>query len=183
MKLASKITIFSALLLLCTPLWAQRPLYVVNGEPREEMQSIPPEMIERIESLPADEQTIARYGEAASNGVILITLIYDQAPQFVGGEGSPFEEWIAAKVAWGEEEPTARVVVRYDISTEGVITMGEVLDATDKRLLRRVRKAIEQAPRWQPATKDGKAVAYHGVLHLQLPTGRPMPHERYIIIR
>lgn len=183
MKRALKRSIFSALLLLCTPLWAQRPLYVVNGEPREEMQSIPPEMIERIESLPADEQAIARYGEVASNGVILITLIYDQAPQFVGGEGASFEEWITTKVAWGEEEPTARVVVRYTISAEGVITMGEVLDATEKRLLRRVRKAIEQAPLWQPATKHGRAVAYQGVLHLQLPAGRRMPHERYIVIR
>ena len=47
------------------PAAAQKPLYIVNGEPREEIASIPPEDIESVESLPADEQYIARYGERA----------------------------------------------------------------------------------------------------------------------
>ena len=48
---------------------AQRPLYIVNGVETEEIESIPPDDIENIESLPADEETIARYGEKAANTV------------------------------------------------------------------------------------------------------------------
>ena len=49
----------------------------MNGRETEEIASIPPEDIERVETLPADEETIARYGLRASNGVLLVTLRYD----------------------------------------------------------------------------------------------------------
>ena len=38
----------------------REPLYIVNGEERTEIQSIPPDDIERVEMLPADEETVAR---------------------------------------------------------------------------------------------------------------------------
>ncbi|MDE6865117.1 MAG: TonB-dependent receptor plug domain-containing protein, partial [Alistipes sp.] len=58
---------------------AQQPLYIVNGVPTtDNIAQIPPEDIERIETLPADEESIARYGEQASNGVVLVTLRYDE---------------------------------------------------------------------------------------------------------
>ena len=56
---------------------AQDPIYVVNGQVVSDIRNIPPGDIESTEMLPADEQTIARYGTEASNGVILITLRYD----------------------------------------------------------------------------------------------------------
>lgn len=179
--------ILKYILLLCAlclspKMWAQHPLYVVNGELREEIQFIPPEMIERVEVLPADEETITRFGEAASHGVILVTLIYDRAARFVA-EGLSFEEWIIRQVKWSDEEPAARVIVRYEVGVDGVVRMGEVLEATDKRLLRRLRKAFAEAPCWEPATKVGEAVVSHDVLCLQLPKGRSMPRERYIVIR
>ena len=68
------------------PLSAQerRPVYIVNGERYEgdAFREIPPAEIERMEQLPADEQTIERYGSDASNGVILITLKYDSKAVF-----------------------------------------------------------------------------------------------------
>ena len=58
------------------PLSAQerRPVYIVNGERYEgdAFREIPPAEIERMEQLPADEQTIERYGSVASNGVCLL---------------------------------------------------------------------------------------------------------------
>ena len=50
---------------------AQDPIYVVNGQVVSDIRNIPPGDIESTEMLPADEQTIARYGTEASNGVIL----------------------------------------------------------------------------------------------------------------
>ena len=51
-----------------------QPLYIVNGKETSEIRSIPPEDIENVEMLPADEETIARYGQRAAHGVMLITL-------------------------------------------------------------------------------------------------------------
>ena len=38
---------------------AQQPLYFVNGTPADDIASIPPDDIELVEELPADEETIA----------------------------------------------------------------------------------------------------------------------------
>lgn len=75
------------------------------------------------------------------------------------------------------------MVLRYTVDEQGAAAISEELEATDKRLLRRVRKAFETAPAWAPATKEGVPVRSEGVLRLQLPAGRPMPRERYVVIR
>ena len=62
------------LLMAVVPAWGQQPLYIVNGVERTDTSDIDPEIIERIEELPADEESIARYGEKASNGVVFLTL-------------------------------------------------------------------------------------------------------------
>ena len=157
---------------------AQHPLYIVNGTPREEIAEIDPDEIETIEELPADEESIARYGVQASNGVIVITLKYDSPAVFEGG-GS-FADYIARQVEWGRNEPAARVVLRYRIGPEGETSVGEILESTDSRLKRRVLKAVAEAPRWTPAMKNGRAVESEGVLRIQLPEGKPLPGEPYL---
>ncbi len=169
---------------LVLPALAQEPLYIVNGEVREEIESINPELIERIESFPADEETIARFGPEAGNGVVLVTLKYDRPARFQHPEGLSLAQFVSREVAWKENDPTARIVVRYAIEADGTLRIEKVLQATDKRLQRRVERALADSPRWQPAQKLGEAVASSGyVLQLTLPEGREMPRERYIIIR
>ena len=73
---------------------AQDPIYVVNGQVVSDIRNIPPGDIESTEMLPADEQTIARYGTEASNGVILITLRYDTPARFPEADGS-FNDYIS----------------------------------------------------------------------------------------
>ncbi len=162
--------LLAVLLLATTPVVAQQPLYVVNGQPRENIDSIPPEVIEQVESLPADEETIALYGEKASNGVLLITLTYDQPARFPHGES--FNDYVAAHVEWGDDEPAARVILRYRITEEGRTLITQELESTDNRLKRRVVKTAEESPLWHPATKEGRPVTYEGVLHVQLPKGK-----------
>ncbi len=60
---------------------AQQPLYFVNGTPADDIASIPPDDIELVEELPADEETIARFGPRASNGGILNTPRYRGPPR------------------------------------------------------------------------------------------------------
>lgn len=160
---------------------AQEPLYIVNGVERASIGDIPPELIERAERLPADEQTIARYGTRASNGVLLITLHHDRQARFTG-EGS-FDEYIARHVEWPDDEPAARVVLRYEVTPEGRAVVTRELESTDRRLRRRVLQAIEEAPSWEPATKAGRPVASEGVLRIQLPAGKPMPREVEVVYR
>jgi len=90
-----------------------QPLYIVNGKETSEIRSIPPEDIENVEMLPADEETIARYGQRAAHGVMLITLRYDRPASFPAD--SAFGSYIARQVRWDESEPTARVVLRYNM--------------------------------------------------------------------
>lgn len=163
------------------PLAAQPPLYIVNGEPRDEIASIPSDEIERIEELPADEESIARYGEGAAGGVIIITLKYDSPARF--GVGIPFADYIAGRVEWDDDDPVARVVLRYKVTAEGRVAVAEVLETTDARLRRRVLKAVAEAPCWTPALKNGAPVETEHILRIQLPAGRRMPGEPYIRIR
>lgn len=182
MRMLRRLTAAWFLLLAAAPAWAQQPLYLVNGVERPDAADIPPAMIERIEELPADEETIARYGERAAGGVILITLRYDEPPRFAA-DTLPFARYIARRVVWGPSDPTARVVLRYRIATDGTLSVSEVLEATDSRLRRRVLKAVAEAPAWQPARKAGTPVESEGVLRIQLPEGRRMPQRPELVIR
>lgn len=156
------------------------PLYIVNGVERESIDDIPQANIESIEALEVDEQTIARYGERAENGVIVISLRYDTEAQFTGG-GS-FNDYIADHIKWAPHDPVARVVVRYTIGADGTLMLGQVLESTDARLRKKVVAAVRQAPAWKPATKAGKGVESEYVLYVQLPRGKQMPQEPYIIL-
>ena len=170
----------AALFAVCTAS-AQAPLYIVNGTPMTDIASIPPDDIERVESLPADEQTISRYGEQASHGVILVTLRYDRPAAFEAD--STFGSYIARRVAWPADEVAARVVLRYTITPTGAVEIGQTLESTDSRLKRRVLKAVSEAPLWSPARKDGEPVASEGVLSIQLPEGKRMPRQMELVWR
>ena len=124
---------------------AQDPIYVVNGQVVSDIRNIPPGDIESTEMLPADEQTIARYGTEASNGVILITLRYDTPARFPEADGS-FNDYISKQTDWDDSLPAARVVLRYKITTDGRTVPTDELEATDRRLRRRVIDAVEKAP-------------------------------------
>lgn len=159
---------------------AQEPLYIVNGVKVDAIKNIPPTNIERVDMLPADEQTIAKYGPEANNGVMLIVLKYDTPAIFGGGDS--FSEYVAERVKWDGREPAARVVLRYKILPDGQTLITDCLESTESRLKRRVLKVIEESPRWQPAKKSDVAVESEGVLRIQLPKGKTMPKERYVVL-
>lgn len=69
-----------------------------------------------------------------------------------------------------------------DIESTEMLPADE-LEATDRRLRRRVIDAVEKAPRWQPAMRDGKPVESEGVLRVQLPEGKSIPRPLEFIMR
>ena len=161
------------------------PLYIVNGKRMSyaDAKEISPRNILSEKMLPADEQTIEKYGTEASNGVVLITLRYDKPARFVlDGKEQRYSSYIAQQVKWEDSDPVARVVIAFKVNADGSVSEREVLEASDKRLLRRVQKAMAEAPKWIPAMREGKGVETDHVLRLTLPLGRKMPAEPVIII-
>lgn len=162
------------------------PLYIVNGErmTEEQVKEIDPKDIVDNHLLPADEQTIERYGHEAANGVVVITLRYDTPARFeIEGEVTKYSAYIADRVKWDETDPVARIIISFKVKADGSVGDNDVLEATDKRLLRRIEKAMAEAPRWQPALKDGKGVETTHLLKVTLPKGRTMPRERVVRIQ
>ncbi len=161
-------------------LFARQPLYIVNGVERDNIDSISQNQIERIEMLDVTDSLILQYGQRASNGVSVITLKYDTPASF-GGEGT-LSDYIIKSVGWDETDPVARLSFRFKILTSGEMVVGDILESTESRLKRKVMRAIEQAPLWKPATNLGEAVEMEGIFRVQLPIGRDMPREKYIIL-
>jgi hypothetical protein len=162
------------------------PIYIVNGERMDEQQvrAIDPEDIVSNELLPADDATIAKYGQDAANGVIVITLRYDTEARFeVDGQETNFSQYIARQIKWGEMEPIAQVVMKLEVGPDGVAREKEVLESSDRKLLKRIRTALSQAPRWVAAQKDGKGITTEHLLRITLPIGSKMPREWAVIIR
>ena len=162
------------------------PLYIVNGErmSEEQVKEIDPKDIEDNHLLPADEQTIEKYGHEAANGVVVITLRYDTPARFeLEGDEAKYSTYIADRVKWDETDPVARVIISFKVKADGSVGDLDILEATEKRLLRRVEKAMLEAPRWQPALKQGKGVETTHLLKITLPKGRTLPRERVVRIQ
>lgn len=170
-------------LLMSTSLWAQQPLYVVNGRVVESIDGIPQSDIESINVLPADEETIAEWGLAASEGVIVVRLKFDTPATFAAEGYNNFTAYLAKQIKWEENMPVERASLRLNITEEGSIEVIEVLDTTSRQFLKRVTKAIASAPRWQPAMRDGKPIESLQLVNIQLPLGKELPKDPYVIIR
>lgn len=177
------IALLSTLLLSIATLWAREPLYVVNGTIVESIKHIPHEDIERIDVLPADEDTIAKWGTAASEGVILVTLRYDTPASFSHGDYDNFTNYLADHIKWGDTMPTERVSLRIVVDSDGKATISEVLEASSLEFLRKVRKAICIAPLWSPAERNGATVESTHLVNIQLPKGKIALKEVELIIR
>ena len=147
----------------------------------ESVKHIPEENIEHINHLAANEESVAKYGERANNGVIIVTLRYDKEAQFTGDKS--LADYVGERVKWPENYGVARFVARYTIGADGSFRLGSILQSTDHQFRKRVLKVLQSLPKWQPATKQGKAVESEYVLAIQLPKGKDMPKEPYIIIR
>lgn len=169
-------------LLSTTPLLAREPLYVVNGKVVESIDSIPQANIASIDILPANEETIAQWGTGASEGVILITLVYDTPAHFDAEGYDSYTSYLANKVKWSDKMPAERVSLRLTIDESGRATITEVLQSTSRQFLKRVERAITEAPAWQPAVRDGKPTSSIELVNLQLPIGKSLPVEHAIIL-
>ena len=162
---------------------ARGPMYVVNGTIVDSIEHIAQEDIERIDVLPADEETVAKWGVEASEGVILVTLRYDTPARFNFEGFDNFTAYLAKTVRWSDKQSAERVSLRIKVDSEGRVTVDKILQATSRQFLRRVEQAIASAPRWQPALRDGRSVESTHLVNLLLPEGESLPVEPGVIFR
>lgn len=158
-------------------------MYVVNGTIVDSIEHIAQEDIERIDVLPADEETVAKWGVEASEGVILVTLRYDTPARFNFEGFDNFTAYLAKSVRWSDKQSAERVSLRIKVDSEGRVTVDKILQATSRQFLRRVEQAIASAPRWQPALRDGRSVESTHLVNLLLPEGESLPVEPGVIFR
>jgi hypothetical protein len=116
--------------------------------------------------------------------VVVITLRYDTPAAFgMDGREQSYSAYIARQVKWESHEPVARVVISFKVLEDGTVQSDRVLEATDRRLLRRIQRAMEEGPKWRAAVKDGKGMESEHILRIMLPEGKQMPREGAILIR
>ncbi|MBQ0081411.1 MAG: TonB-dependent receptor [Alistipes sp.] len=155
-------------------------LYIVNGVVMNNVQSIPEDNIEKVEMLEASEENIAKYGEKANNGVIIITLKYDKEARFLDADS--LEDFIYENIKWDSRLPVAKFSMRYTILPGGKFVAGKILENTDRRLQPRIMQLLKRKTKWQAATKQGQEVESDYVLNIQVPRGKKMPKEPYIVV-
>ena len=174
--------LIAIVLLLFVSATASAQLYIVNGEEysAEQMRRIDPERVESSEQVAINDSIMARFGERAADGVIIVTLKHDTEPQF-SVDSLSFREWVEREVAWGNDEPAARVVYRYVVGTDGRTQLTELIESTDNRLRQRVVRAVKRAPLWAPAEREGRAVEVEQVLVIELPKGKRLRGKHFLI--
>ena len=105
-------------------------MYVVNGSVVPDIDHIAQEDIESIDHLPADDETIAKWGLEASEGVIIVTLRYDTPALFNAGEFDNFTSYLAKNVRWSENLEPERVSLRIVVDQSGRASISQVLQAS-----------------------------------------------------
>ena len=159
------------------------PMYVIDGRPAtaEQVEALAAERIKMIAAL-NDDSTTKYWNEFGdtSNGVVVIHTHSldprverdpDTLPTFLGGDIDNFSQWVQAYVRYpyGIKDLSlwAHIVVKYIVNDMGYIEVVEIntINGTPHRLFdEQVRNLLLSCPQWQPATKDGKNVAYQGIV-------------------
>ena len=150
-----------------------QPLYIVNGKETSEIRSIPPEDIENVEMLPADEETIARYGQRAAHGVMLITLRYDRPASFPAD--SAFGSYIARR---RDRRPTGARIDRQPPQAARAESRGgspALASGAEERRAGRKRRRVEH-----PASRRPAHAAAGGAGH---PLTTPLPKPANLICK
>ena len=166
-----------------TPDGGKTPMYVIDGKPAtaEQMQNLPTERIKMMTIL--KEESATKYWSDlgdTSNGVVVVHTHSldprvegnpDTLPTLLGSSMDNFSQWIASYVHYPydikDKSLWAHLVVKYIVNDAGYVEVVEIntIKGTPHRLFdEEVRRVMVSCPQWQPATKDGKAVAYQGIV-------------------
>lgn len=109
-----------------------------------------------------------------SNGVVVIYTVSpevepdpDVLPSFMNSNIDGFMQWIYQNIRYPnelkEENISAKVSATFIVNDKGYIEVKNIMTyqgAPHPMLHAEIKRVLLSSPQWQPATKDGKAVAY-----------------------
>ena len=163
-----------------------KPIYVLDGERVEEIESIDPKNIESISVL-KNESSIAKYGEEGKNGVIEITsksaiaksaaidyakeklakspddvfVVVEEQPQFPGGTQAMMK-FLGENIIYPAEAHKngiqGRVIVNFVVNKDGSLSDINIVRGQDPLLDAEAMRVISTMPNWKPGMQRGEAV-------------------------
>ena len=177
----------------------EQPLWMIDGLPAtiEEVEALSPESILHMAIL-KDKATLTYYEDYGdtSNGVVLITKKPsdprvesepESLPLFRGGHISTFDQWVCDNIrypkALAEAGIEAHILVRFIVNSSGyveIVKMDYMKGTPNELFEKEIRDAILKSPRWTPAMKDGKPVAFQSALPVIFGT-MPTPNDKIVI--
>ncbi len=168
---------------------ANSMLVLVDGEVVESIASLDSSDIKSVTLLKSGlEDYVARYGEKAANGVMVVTTHQGAAnddggpspevekawegksfPQFEGGDVNNFFNWLKTQVRYPAEAVeggiTGKVMVSFTVTTDGSLANVKVLQSPHNLLSEEVLRVIAKSPKWIPAVdENGKKMDVNLVL-------------------
>lgn len=180
------ITVFTTTFSDASPLFIVRQVW---GEEREITKAEFDEIEQhRIKSIEVLKDTVAKekYGDKAANGVIVITMklpqeldeivviSYDDKdeavpfylvepetmPTFQGEGMNAFSRWLNMRIARPKGcKHVGKMKVSFVVDDKGVVGDVKVMEGVCEELDNLVVSLIEQSPKWEPATANGKPVS------------------------
>ena len=142
----------------------------------------------KIKSLELLKETAAKekYGERASNGVIVITLkmpqelnevvvvrygdddgpypFYlinpDTMPKFQGGDMNDFSRWLNARIAVPKTcKHSGTMKISFVVDSDGSVKDVKIAESVCEELDALMLSLVSSSPKWEPATSNGHAVS------------------------
>lgn len=155
-------------------------LILVDGEVCESMEDIAPADINSVTLLSKGlEDYVARYGEKAKNGVMVVETkaaaaakgesrpaseevkeawAGRQPASFNGGGVESFLMWIQQNIIYPadaqEAQASGKVLVSFVVDADGSVVEAKVESSPHKSLSDEVMRLMEKAPKWTPATDE-----------------------------
>ncbi len=160
-------------------------VYVDGVKTTEGIEDIDPSSIEKITILKGDA-AVAKYGEEAAHGVILIRTVHstepveekvkapivkqdsslvffivEEMPEFKGG-GAALRQWITDQIKYPEAAKAAgkegKVFVQFNVNKYGQVVDAKVVKGVSPALDQEALRVIQSLPDWTPGYQRGEAV-------------------------
>lgn len=121
-----------------------------------------------------DEKTGAIKKTAVNYDEVEPFIIAEKMPSFQGGDLNTFRTWVQERIQYPAEATKqniqGRVVVSFEIKTDGSLADLKVLQSPDKLLSDEACRVIESSPKWTPGEQRGQKVTVKYTLPVDFRT-------------
>ena len=121
-----------------------------------------------------DEKTGAIKKTAVNYDEVEPFIIAEKMPSFQGGDLNTFRTWVQERIQYPAEAAKqniqGRVVVSFEIKTDGSLADLKVLQSPDKLLSDEACRVIESSPKWTPGEQRGQKVTVKYTLPVDFRT-------------